>query len=606
MFQDFSSPQTDSKTFSEQRIAQLRDILVRRNINAFIVPRADAHFGEYVAPCDERLAFLTGFTGSAGRAVVTPEQTCLIVDGRYTLQAQDQAPSSFEIVNDTPEALETWLADALPKGDVVGFDPKLMSLGQFNRLKAALSKRGITLRAVASNPVDQVWGRDRPAPPRGAIMPHPIKYAGRTASDKVSHVCSELETRQADAVVLAQPDSICWLLNIRGSDIAHNPVVLAFAIVSSDGRVQLFVDDAKVTPAANRHLAKLAEVAPPEAFGAALRDLKTAGKTVAIDANRCSVWIARNVGARQTINATDPCVRAKAIKTVTEIENARTAQIRDGIAMARFLAWFDAESANGQLDEIQVAQKLESLRAENEPGALKDISFDTISGSGPNGAIVHYRVTEASNRRLKRGEFYLVDSGAQYVDGTTDITRTIAVGRPTNEMRRAYTLVLKGHIAIATARFPEDTRGVDLDPLARQALWQAGLDYSHGTGHGVGSYLSVHEGPQSISRRGMHKLEPGMILSNEPGYYKQGSFGIRIENLVLVKDAEVPPGGDRAMLGFETLTLAPIDTRPVDVKLMTQAELAWLNGYHAWVVKTLSPHLDTETRAWLRQACAKI
>ena len=409
-----------------------------------------------------------------------------------------------------------------------------------------------------------------------------------------------------DAVVLTLPDSIAWLLNIRGSDVAHNPVVLAFAIVPASGKVELFIDPAKVSTEIKGHLSKLARISRPEALEDRIRALKGTAKNIRLDANTAASWFFHKLkgGKARIVRAADPCLLPKARKNATEIRGARAAHKRDGAAIARFLAWLDRESPHGGLDEIAASRHLETLRSETQ--ALKEISFDTISGAGPNGAIVHYRVTTRTNRKLKAGELYLVDSGAQYADGTTDITRTVAIGTPTREMRERFTLVLKGHIAIAMARFPKGTRGIDLDPFARRALWEAGLDFDHGTGHGVGSYLSVHEGPQSISKRGMTPLEPGMIVSNEPGYYKQGAYGIRIENLVLVTEPEKVAGGEREVMGFETLTLAPIDRRLVVPELLSAGELAWLNAYHARVLDIIGPELGPTDRAWLEAATAEI
>lgn len=605
MFQAFHAPEPETASGTQTRIADLRRTMRTVRIDAYLVPRGDAHQGEYVAPCDERLAWLTGFTGSAGFAAIAASTAALIVDGRYTLQARQQVSADlFEFVTHTPSALEEWLSKNLSEGTIVGFDPWLLTMAQAERLEGALSAKAIKLRPVAANLVDKIWGANRPAQPAEPVVQHPKKFAGRTAAEKLDALRADLNARGAAAVVLTQPDSICWLFNIRGRDIAHTPVMRGFAIVPAKGRATLYTFPDRVTPAARRTLEPIADIEKPERFSIGLANLKAAGGRIELDPQRTPVWIAKKLRSTQVSKRPDPCLLPKAIKTPVEQEGARTAHHRDGLAMARFLAWLDQEAPQGTVDEISAAQRLEAFRAET--GELREISFDTISGSGPNGAIVHYRVTEASNRRLKKGELYLVDSGGQYADGTTDITRTLAIGRPTRDMRRHYTLVLKGHIAIATARFPIGTRGVDLDSLARRALWQSGLDYDHGTGHGVGSYLSVHEGPQSISKRGMSELRPGMIISNEPGFYKENAYGIRIENLVLVEDASVPPGGDRQMLSFETLTLAPFDARLIDVVLLTPEERDWLNGYHADVYKSLAEGLDRATKAWLRAACAKV
>jgi Xaa-Pro aminopeptidase len=457
--------------------------------------------------------------------------------------------------------------------------------------------------------VDTLWGRARPPPPQGAIIPHALKYAGKSAEDKLAEIQAALKKDGQDAVVLTFPPSICWLFNIRGSDVAHNPVTLAFAIVPASGKADLFIDAAKVGREVKAHLAPVARLADPATLARRLTALKAAGKVVRLSP-AAPVWFHRKLkgGQARVVRAPDPCVLPQARKNATEIKGTRAAHKRDGAAMARFLAWLDREAQSGPMaghvDEIAASKRLEEMRAETQ--ALKEISFDTISGSGPNGAIVHYRVNTATNRALKPGELYLVDSGAQYLDGTTDVTRTVAIGQPTREMQERFTLVLKGHIAVAKARFPKGTRGVDLDPFARRALWEAGFDFDHGTGHGVGSYLCVHEGPQSISKGGMVALEPGMIVSNEPGYYKKGAYGIRIENLALVTEPEKVAGGEHELMAFETLTLVPIDRRLIVPEMLTAAELEWLNAYHARVRQQIALELGAEDRAWLEQATAQI
>ena len=475
----------------------------------------------------------------------------------------------------------------------------------FAFIACASASSMLALKLPQTNLVDRVW-RARPAPPKGRVVPHALVYAGKPAEEKIAELQALLRAAGEDAVILTMSDSVAWLLNIRGSDVAHNPVVLAFLIVPSRGKPEIFLDPDKLAPEARSHLAGLAKVSEPSALERRLKVLKATAKRVRLDPNTAAGWFFRKLtgGRARIARNEDPCLLPKARKNATEIAGARAAHKRDGVAMVRYLAWLDREAVRGGLDEIAAASRLEALR--NETQLLKEISFDTIAGSGPNGAIVHYRVNAATNRNLRRGELFLVDSGAQYPDGTTDVTRTVAIGDPTKQMRERFTLVLKGHIALATARFPKGTRGIDLDPLARRALWQAGLDFDHGTGHGVGSYLSVHEGPQSISRRGMAALEPGMIISDEPGYYREGAYGIRIENLLLVNEAVVPPGGERAMLSFETLTLVPIDRRLVEAAMLTLEELAWLNAYHARVAATLAGELGEEDRAWLAQATAAI
>ena len=586
-----------------ERVEKLRALMRKRKIDAYLVPRADEHQGEYVAPSSERLAWLTGFTGSAGYAVVGLERAALFVDGRYSVQSRAETDTEiFEILPVPAKGLNDWAVDALSKGDIIGFDPWLATISQVGRLRVALRKQEIQFKAVNSNLIDRLWGRERPAPPTSPIKIQPDDLAGESAADKIKRIQKKLIEDGQDAALLAQPDSICWLLNIRGGDVAHNPVVLAFAIVNARGKPDVFIEPRKLNTDTRRHLKTIANVRKPDDLPGILDNLKKADRVVRLTPQNTAWWFARRLGKQHYVTGPDPVVLPKAIKNTAEIAGSRAAHVRDGIAMARFLAWLDAAAlARGGVDEISAAEKLEAFR--QETGALREISFDTIAGSGPNGAIVHYRVNRSTNRKLGKGELFLLDSGAQYEDGTTDITRTVAIGKPTEEMRHRFTLVLKGHIAIAMARFPNGTRGVDLDSHARMALWQAGLDYDHGTGHGVGSYLSVHEGPQSISRLGQVPLEAGMILSNEPGYYKEGSYGIRIENLVLVRLPEIPQGGERAMLSFETLTLAPIDRRLIVKSMLVPAEREWLDAYHARVAESLAGELDGETRRWLEAQC---
>jgi Xaa-Pro aminopeptidase len=522
-----------------------------------------------------------------------------------------QAPAqvdtrTFEVLQVPQAKLEDWIGKHLKAGGVVGFDPKLHTAAMIEDLAKTLKPKGIKLKALAANPVDRIWGRERPAQPKGAVIPQAMKYAGKSAEQKITELQAALRKEGEDAVVLSLPDSIAWLLNIRGSDVAHNPVALAFSIVPASGKPELFIDPGKIGPETKTHLAALAKISETAALERRLTALKATGKRIRLDPATASSWFFRKLsgGKARIVRAADPCLLPKARKNAAEIKGARAAHKRDGAAVTRFLAWLDRESLEGKLDEISASRRLETIRSETQ--ALKEISFDTISGAGPNGAIVHYRVTTATNRKLGPGELYLVDSGAQYVDGTTDITRTVAIGKPTREMCERFTLVLKGHIGIATARFPEGTRGIDLDPFARRALWQAGLDFDHGTGHGIGSYLSVHEGPQSISRRGMAVLEPGMIISNEPGYYKEGAYGIRIENLQVVTPATPIPGGERPMLGFETLTMAPIDRRLIVTGMLTAEERRQMDAYHARVLKVVGPQVPEDVMAWLAEACAPL
>ena len=589
------------------RLAALRGELKSRGVDGFLIPRADEHQGEYVPKRAERLSWLTGFTGSAGMAAVLTGKAAVFVDGRYTLQVRNQTDTKlFETLDLMNEGPQSWLEANLKKGAKLGYDPWLHTQSAVERLKQTADRAGATLVPLIPNPQDSVWA-DQPEPPQARALPHGIELAGEDSEAKREKLSIDLKKRSIDAVVLTLPDSICWLLNIRGQDVPHTPFVLAFAILYADSSVDLFLDARKSSPELSRHLGTSVRLRAPAEFTPALDALT--GKTVLADPGTAAAYIfsrLEQAGARIARGA-DPCQLPKACKNDVELEGARRAHVRDGAALTRFLAWFARESVKGKLTEIDTVEKLESFRAGTN--ALKDVSFDSISGAGPNGAIVHYRVTKKTNRKIEPGQLFLIDSGAQYVDGTTDVTRTIAVGTPSAEMRDRFTRVLKGHIQLALARFPEGTTGGALDAFARRPLWEAGLDYGHGTGHGVGSYLSVHEGPQSISQRGTAQaLKAGMICSNEPGYYKTGEYGIRIENLVVVKEASDIPGGERKMLGFETLTMAPIDLEAVEPSLLTQQERGWLNAYHANVRSTLLPLLagDAETTAFLAHATRTI
>jgi Xaa-Pro aminopeptidase len=589
------------------RLAALRAELAKRGLDGFLVPRADEHQGEYVPPRAERLAWLTAFTGSAGLAAVLQDKAALFVDGRYTLQAQQQTDTTlFETLDLTPEISAGWIAANLKKDGKLGYDPWLHTQAAVERWRGAVARAGGTLVPCTDNPLDAVWS-DQPGTPAGLAAPYPDTLAGETSDKKRARVAESLKQAQANAAVLTQPDSICWLLNIRGSDVAHTPFVLAFAILHADGTLDLFLDERKRTPELIAHLGAGVRLHAPDMFAARLDALS--GKSVIADPMWSAAFIFDRLGkaGAKIQRVSDPCQLPKACKNAAEIAGMKRAHIRDGAALARFLAWFAREAPKGGLTEMAAAEKLESFRAAT--GALKDLSFDTISGAGPNGAVVHYRVTRKTNRAIAPGELYLIDSGAQYEDGTTDVTRTVAVGKPSDEMRDRFTRVLKGHIRLALARFPEGTTGGALDILARHSLWEAGLDYEHGTGHGVGHYLSVHEGPQSISKRGFAQaLRPGMICSNEPGYYKTSAYGIRIENLVVVSDPLPIADGEKPMMGFETITLAPIDLAVVETALLTHEERDWLNAYHARVRETLSELLmdDREAHAWLVQATQAI
>jgi Xaa-Pro aminopeptidase len=601
MFQTFeASPGPDHVA---ERLKLLRAWMSKAKLDAVLVPRADAHQGEYVPACAERLRWLTGFTGSAGIAIASKKSAALFIDGRYTVQAKAETDIAAFDVSLTPRPrISEWLIANLTKGTIVGFDPWLHTASEIARLTAALEPTGIKLKPLARNPIDVLWGKARPASPMSLIVAQPDSLAGKGAADKIAAIQKQLKDEGHHAVVLTLPDSICWLLNVRGSDVAHNPVVLAFAIVPATGKVELFIDAKKIDAAARAHLNPVAKVISPDQLVVRLKSLREAEKHVRLDLDTAAAWFERALGSKVIVRGQDPCILPKAIKSEAEISGSRAAHIRDGAAMVRFLAWLDDATMKGGIDEITAVQTLEDFR--RATSALKEISFPTISGSGANGAIVHYRVTPATNRVMHAGELFLIDSGAQYQDGTTDITRTVAIGTPTAEMRARYTAVLKGHIAIATARFPKGTRGIDLDPFARRALWDQGVDYDHGTGHGIGSYLSVHEGPQSISRAGMAVLHPGMLISNEPGYYKEGAYGIRLENVVLVTPLAKIAGGEREMMRFETLTLAPFDQRLIVSDDLTTDEFDWLNAYHQQVYSTLAPLVDEATASWLKRATA--
>jgi Xaa-Pro aminopeptidase len=604
MYQIFDD--VSSHSASGERVKTLQRELKSRRLKGFLVPHNDEHQNEFLPASAERLAWLTGFTGSAGVAVVLDKAAALFVDGRYILQARAQTDQTVFEVLQTPEAKPSrWIAEQLNKGATIGYDPALHTIKEIERLTEALAKSGIKLNPVDSNLIDLIW-QDRPKPPPAPVVPHSIEYAGRNAFDKIRDVQAQLKEENVDAVLLTLLDSIAWLFNIRGGDLKHTPVALAFAIVPATGHPTLFIDPAKIGDNVRGELRELIDLAEPAALTEKLKALAEAGARVRLDPETAPIKFAQILKADgvQFVPGQDPCVAPKAIKNAVEIKGAHTAQLRDGVAMARFLAWLDEVAESGKIDEVAAAMKLEDCRRES--GQLKDISFDTISAAGPNGAIVHYRPTTKSKRALQTGTLYLIDSGAQYRDGTTDVTRTVAIGTPSQEMRRHYGLVLKAHIAIATARFPKGTRGQDLDPFARRPLWEAGLDFDHGTGHGIGSYLSVHEGPQRLSRLGTVELEPGMILSNEPGLYREGQYGIRLENLVLVTPPAPIQGGTREMMGFETLTLVPFDRRLIDPKQLLPWELAWLNAYHARIRREIEPILLSDDRAWLRHATAPI
>jgi Xaa-Pro aminopeptidase len=588
----------------EDRLKALRAQLKRQSLDGFVVPLTDEHLSEYVGAYAQRLAWLTGFLGSAGSAVVLPEEAAIFTDGRYTLQVRDQVDGThWDYVGVPQTSVAAWLGDHAVGGARIGYDPWLHTKRWVEEATRALGKKGATLVPVESNPVDAVWD-DRPEPSKAKLVPHEERHAGKTSAQKRDEMGDWMKAEGIDATVLTALDSIAWTFNIRGADVSRTPVALAYALLHADGKAELFVDPEKVDASVRAHLGNAITIRDRAEFTGALSDL--AGKTVAVDPERAVAAIFETLDkAKATIKPLrDPAVLPKAIKNATEVTGHKSAQARDGAALSRFLHWLSIEGPKGGQTEISVADRLQKFR--EETGALVDLSFDTIAGSGPNGAVVHYKASEETCRPVETGTLLLVDSGGQYRDGTTDITRTMAMGTPTDEMRHRFTLVLKGHIALARAQFPVGTRGGQLDILARQYLWAEGLDYAHGTGHGVGSFLSVHEGPQRIATfgGGDEPLQAGMILSNEPGYYKTGAYGIRIENLVLV--VERGEGEDKAFLGFETLSHAPIDRNLIDTASLSPAERDWVDAYHATTLEIVGPQLDGEAKAWLEAACAPL
>jgi Xaa-Pro aminopeptidase len=593
----------------EARLQALREQLKADRLDGFVVPLTDEHMSEYVGSYAQRLAWLTGFQGSAGSAVVLPEEAAIFVDGRYTLQVRDQVDGrhwSYQSVPETSAA--DWLKVHAPDGGRIGYDPWLHTRDWVNKAREALAEKGAELVAVRRNPIDAVWA-DKPEPSKARLVVHPDDFTGKSSAAKRQEMADWLRGQKADAAVLSALDSIAWTFNVRGQDVEHTPVALSFALVNEDGTADLFVASEKIGDDVRQHLGNGVRVHERSAFEPHLRAL--AGKVVIADPERAVAAIFEALGqaGARIVEKRDPAILPKAIKNAAEINGHRAAQARDGAALSRFLHWISVEAPKGEVDELKAIEKLHLLR--QQCGDLRDTSFDTISGAGPNGAIVHYRASEETNRPLEMDSLYLVDSGGQYPDGTTDVTRTVAIGTPTAEMRDRFTRVLKGHVAIARALFPEGTRGSQLDTLARQYLWRAGLDYAHGTGHGVGAYLAVHEGPQRISPVGSSQaggdepLKAGMFLSNEPGYYKTGEYGIRIENLVLVVPVEIE-GAEKRVLGFETLTFAPIDRNLIDLSLLTGEERAWVDAYHARVLEVVGPQLDGEAKAWLEEQCAAL
>ncbi|MDF2385537.1 aminopeptidase P family protein [Nostoc ellipsosporum NOK] len=591
------------------RLKALREQLKRDRLDGFVVPLTDEHMSEYVGAYAQRLGWLTGFQGSAGTAVVLPQEAAIFTDGRYTLQVRQQVSAEdWEYVGVPATSVSGWLGAHAPDGGRIGYDPWLHTRAWVEEARKALAEKGAELVAVDTNPIDAVWP-DKPAPSDATLAIQSDVAAGKSSPAKRAEIADWLAERKADAVVLSALDSIAWAFNIRGTDVSHTPVALAYAIVNADGTADLFVAPEKMNDAVRQHLGNAIRIHDRAAFAPALKGF--AGKRVAADPGSAvaAVFDALDAGGAKVLALRDPVILAKAIKNPAEIAGQKAAQARDGAALSRFLKWFEETAPGGGLTEMSAADKLREFR--EATGVLKDLSFDTISATGPNGAIPHYKVTDESSLPIEPGQLYLVDSGGQYADGTTDVTRVMPVGEASDEMKDRFTRVLKGHIAIATAIFPDGTTGAQLDSFARRPLWEVGLDYGHGTGHGVGSYLSVHEGPQRIAQPyypGGQSLEPlreGMFLSNEPGYYKAQEFGIRIENLVLVVK-QLISGAEQQMLGFETLTFAPIERTLIKPSLLTVQELAWLNAYHAEVLRILGPQLGGDALAWLEAKCAPI
>ena len=609
MFQSFEV--TSTPQFGKERTTALRAALATLGVDGFLVPRADEFQGEYVPRSSERLSWLTGFTGSAGVALVTQREAIVFVDGRYVTQLKEQVDGSVftggDLIGEPPHV---WLERHGPKGFRLGIDPWLHTAAEVRRLEKALTAVGGSVVLLDHNPLDRLW-TDRPAAPLGPVTIQPVEHAGQLARDKIAEIAAGVSKAKAAAVILTDPSSVAWTFNIRGSDVPHTPHPLARAIVHADGSAELFLDKRKTGIEQEAYLTQLADIMAPATFDDRLAALASTGAAIMIDPDLAPFAIGELIRRKEgsVVEAVDPARLPRACKNAAEIAGSTRAHLQDGAAMVEFLAWLDAREP-GSVTEIGATRQLEAMRAavgERMQNPLKDVSFDTIAGAGSHAAIMHYRVTNETDRRIEAGTMFLIDSGAQYINGTTDITRTVAIGAVPEEQKRFFTLVLKGMIAISTARFPKGSRGVDLDPLARIALWKAGADYAHGTGHGVGSYLSVHEGPQRIARLATQELLPGMILSNEPGYYRPGAFGIRIENLVVVRQPEEIDGGDQPMLGFDTLTFCPIDRRLVLPALLTDDELDWLNAYHAETREKLMPLLsDAETRDWLVNATEAI
>ena len=595
----------------EDRLAALREQLKADQLDGFVVPICDEHMSEYVGGYAQRMGWLTGFGGSAGTAVVLSQEAAVFVDGRYTLQVREQVDGQHWQYQSVPKtSVAAWLKENASEGARIGFDPWVHTKGWVEAATKALAEKGAVLVPVEANPIDKVWAEQPERSPAKMVV-HADQYAGKSSAEKRAEVADWLSAKKLDATVISALDSVAWLLNVRGEDVERTPVALSFVLANSDGTADLFVAPEKLDDNVRAHLGNAVRVHTPEAFVPALRELK--GKRIAVDPERAvsAIFGALKDGGAELIELRDPTVLAKALKNPVEQAGHRAAQKRDGAALTRFLHWLSLEAPKGGQTELSAAARLRAFR--EETGLLRDLSFDTISGAGPNAAVCHYKVDEASNLPIPPSSIYLVDSGGQYLDGTTDVTRTVWVGpgEPSAEMKDRFTRVLKGHIALARAVFPKGTRGTQLDTLARQFLWSVGLDYAHGTGHGVGSFLAVHEGPQRIAtsaggQAGTEEpLAAGMIISNEPGYYKAGEYGIRVENLVLVEDRDID-GAEGEFLGFETLTFAPIDKALIDTAIMTRDELVWFDDYHAKVLTVVGPQLEGDAKAWLESGCAAL
>jgi Xaa-Pro aminopeptidase len=600
-----SFDETTDPSFGARHLPRVRRKMAEQGLDGLLVPHEDEHQNEYLPEANDRLAWVSGFTGSAGAGVVLRDRAAIFADGRYAVQVRAQVdPEMFEIHALEDNGLVRWL-QTVPAGAVIGYDPRLHSPDALAALSSAVQSAGATLRPVPENPVDLAWGAERPAQPAAPVAPHPERYSGEASRSKRERIGQAVADKHAEAVVLTAPASIAWLFNIRGGDVIRTPLPLAQAIVEADGSARLFLDPRKVTNELPAWLGDEVRIETPDALEPALEAL--AGRRVLVDPSQSSAWYfdrLADAGA-EVVRGMDPCTLPRATKNAVEIEGSRQAHIRDGAALSRFLHWVETVAQDSLPDEREIAQALETFR--EETGALKDLSFDTIAGAGPNGALPHYKPVGRKIRRIERGSLLLVDGGGQYLDGTTDVTRTLAIGEPSADQRRMFTLVLKGHIAMATVRFPSGTTGHQLDALARLPLWMQGFDFDHGVGHGVGSYLGVHEGPQRIAKMvNSQPLLPGMILSNEPGYYREGHWGIRIETLQVVTPASAVPGGERPMHGFEQLTFAPLDRRLIDRDMLTEAERAYVDDYHAQTLRKIGPLLENETRVWLEGACAKL